>query len=301
MPIDDNVNQQNLQDFINELEKIRFDIRKNAVLNKSSDKYVRNLEKLIKTSKGIVSGTGSKGDTKKFEKLVRDTDMSLRMLRKKNRGDEKFQQEFTNVFGDIKESQDASVSVFKKINVSLKQMTSSIAIISDASAKDVEDTGLSFLTGAFGQIAKETVGVDKLTDIPSITKGKFSGLFGKDVEGQAHDGMTNIPNEGTYNLDEGERVIAPQQNKDLSSFLSNQNKGLSSLTDDKVSSSSNQNKGLSSFLSSPEAGGGVSSTFLKNIEENTEILSNDKPLEVFNKDHNPTYFDAIIDNDDRLK
>jgi len=271
MPIDDNVNQQNLQDFINELEKIRFDIRKNAVLNKSSDKYVRNLEKLIKTSKGIVSGTGSKGDTKKFEKLVRDTDMSLRMLRKKNRGDEKFQQEFTNVFGDIKESQDASVSVFKKINVSLKQMTSSIAIISDASAKDVEDTGLSFLTGAFGQIAKETVGVDKLTDIPSITKGKFSGLFGKDVEGQAHDGMTNIPNEGTYNLDEGERVIAPQQNKDLSSFLS-----------------------------SPEAGGGVSSTFLKNIEENTEILSNDKPLEVFNKDHNPTYFDAIIDNDDRL-
>lgn len=37
--------------------------------------------------------------------------------------------------------------------------------------------------------------------------------------GQAHAGMTNIPAEGSYLLDKGERVIQPEQNKDLTSFL----------------------------------------------------------------------------------
>ena len=40
--------------------------------------------------------------------------------------------------------------------------------------------------------------------------------------GQAHAGMTNIPSEGSYLLDKGERVIQPEQNKDLTNFL---NKG----------------------------------------------------------------------------
>jgi len=37
--------------------------------------------------------------------------------------------------------------------------------------------------------------------------------------GQAHSGLTNVPREGTYLLDKGERVIQPDQNRDLTSFL----------------------------------------------------------------------------------
>lgn len=37
--------------------------------------------------------------------------------------------------------------------------------------------------------------------------------------GQAHAGMTNVPNEGTFLLSKGERVIQPEQNKDLTNFL----------------------------------------------------------------------------------
>jgi hypothetical protein len=37
--------------------------------------------------------------------------------------------------------------------------------------------------------------------------------------GQAHAGMTNVPSEGTFLLDKGERVIQPEQNKDLTNFL----------------------------------------------------------------------------------
>ena len=40
------------------------------------------------------------------------------------------------------------------------------------------------------------------------------------LTGMAHSGMTNIPSEGTYLLDGGERVVQPEQNRDLTRFLS---------------------------------------------------------------------------------
>jgi hypothetical protein len=39
------------------------------------------------------------------------------------------------------------------------------------------------------------------------------------VAGMAHNGMTNIPSEGTYLLDGGERVVQAEQNKDLTNFM----------------------------------------------------------------------------------
>jgi hypothetical protein len=39
------------------------------------------------------------------------------------------------------------------------------------------------------------------------------------VSGMAHSGMTNIPSEGTYLLDGGERVVQTEQNKDLTQFM----------------------------------------------------------------------------------
>ncbi len=37
----------------------------------------------------------------------------------------------------------------------------------------------------------------------------------------AHDGIGNVPKEGTWLLDGGERVLNPEQNKDLTSYLNN--------------------------------------------------------------------------------
>lgn len=41
------------------------------------------------------------------------------------------------------------------------------------------------------------------------------------LQGMAHNGIDNIPSEGTWLLDGGERVLNPQQNKDLTNYLSN--------------------------------------------------------------------------------
>lgn len=39
------------------------------------------------------------------------------------------------------------------------------------------------------------------------------------VSGIAHGGLTNVPSESTYLLDKGERVLSPNQNRDLTDFL----------------------------------------------------------------------------------
>ncbi len=41
------------------------------------------------------------------------------------------------------------------------------------------------------------------------------------LTGMAHDGIGNVPKEGTWLLDGGERVLNPEQNKDLTNYLNN--------------------------------------------------------------------------------
>ena len=40
------------------------------------------------------------------------------------------------------------------------------------------------------------------------------------LTGMAHDGINNIPEEGTWLLNKGERVLNPSQNRDLTNYLS---------------------------------------------------------------------------------
>lgn len=44
-------------------------------------------------------------------------------------------------------------------------------------------------------------------------------IAGQTIAGMAHDGIDNIPKEGTWLLDGGERVLNPEQNKDLTRYL----------------------------------------------------------------------------------
>lgn len=44
--------------------------------------------------------------------------------------------------------------------------------------------------------------------------------FTPNISGMAHNGIDNIPKEGTWLLDGGERVLNPEQNKDLTNYLS---------------------------------------------------------------------------------
>ncbi len=56
----------------------------------------------------------------------------------------------------------------------------------------------------------------------AATAPMVAGVSSAALTGMAHDGMGNIPKEGTWLLDGGERVVAPAQNKDLTNFLARQ-------------------------------------------------------------------------------
>ncbi|HCG3336751.1 TPA: hypothetical protein NJU01_001485 [Acinetobacter baumannii] len=57
------------------------------------------------------------------------------------------------------------------------------------------------------------------------TNELMTAIQGVALTGMAHNGIDNIPREGTWLLDGGERVLNPQQNKDLTNYLNNRQNG----------------------------------------------------------------------------
>lgn len=55
--------------------------------------------------------------------------------------------------------------------------------------------------------------------------GNIANIKSTNVSGMAHDGIDNIPREGTWLLDKGERVVDQRTNGDLKDFLANQKSG----------------------------------------------------------------------------
>lgn len=53
----------------------------------------------------------------------------------------------------------------------------------------------------------------------ALQVAQAANIKGVSLSGMAHDGIDNIPKEGTWLLDGGERVLNPQQNKDLTKYL----------------------------------------------------------------------------------
>ncbi|HHE3556633.1 tape measure protein [Pasteurella multocida] len=68
-----------------------------------------------------------------------------------------------------------------------------------------------------------------IASVISATSSIVSTISGTtmNLSGQAHSGIDNIPREGTWLLDKGERVVDSRTNQDLKKFLANQQKGTS--------------------------------------------------------------------------
>lgn len=86
-------------------------------------------------------------------------------------------------------------------------------------------------------------GLPMATAIRALGYTSVGLIAAQTITGMAHDGIDNIPKEGTWLLDGGERVLNPQQNKDLTNYLANQGSGGSdvniqvNITDSGVSTS----------------------------------------------------------------
>ena len=65
-------------------------------------------------------------------------------------------------------------------------------------------------------------GIPMAAAIRALGYASVGMIAAQTITGMAHDGIDNIPKEGTWLLDGGERVLNPQQNKDLTNYLASQ-------------------------------------------------------------------------------
>ena len=123
------------------------------------------------------------------------------------------------------------------------QMTTDLANgswedVIDAGAKGSKKLQMIQKASAIKQIIMSTAtGIAEALKLPfpaNIMAGVKTAAAGaiqlNKVKGQFHDGIDNVPNTGTYLLEQGERVVDKRLNKDMSSFLANQNSGNNSVT-----------------------------------------------------------------------
>lgn len=67
--------------------------------------------------------------------------------------------------------------------------------------------------------------IPAMASVISATAGIVSTIQGTQLQGMAHSGMTSIPREGTWLLSGGERIVKPEQNRDLTNYLAQQRGG----------------------------------------------------------------------------
>ncbi|MDV2441386.1 tape measure protein [Acinetobacter gerneri] len=64
------------------------------------------------------------------------------------------------------------------------------------------------------------MGIPMSTAIRAMGYASVGLIAAQTIQGMAHNGIDNIPKEGTWLLDGGERVLNPKQNQDLTNYLS---------------------------------------------------------------------------------
>lgn len=61
--------------------------------------------------------------------------------------------------------------------------------------------------------------IPAIASATAIGASAISTIRGVSLSGVAHGGLKSVPREGTYLLDQGERVVSPRQNRDLEDFM----------------------------------------------------------------------------------
>ncbi|EJU7647413.1 hypothetical protein N5I01_002524 [Salmonella enterica] len=124
--------------------------------------------------------------------------------------------------------------------------SSAMALFGQENSKAMEAAFIAHRAFAIGQatVNMYTAASDAWKDPTNVTTGQkmaaaavavaqnmanISGIKATSISGMAHEGIDNIPREGTWLLDKGERVVDERTNGDLKEFLSNQKSGESNV------------------------------------------------------------------------
>lgn len=101
------------------------------------------------------------------------------------------------------------------------QSTASLALIANAQATAFQASLSAFASTAAIPIVGPAMAPAAAAAAAAATAPMVAGVASTALMGMAHSGIDNIPSEGTWLLDGGERVLNPNQNRDLTQYLRN--------------------------------------------------------------------------------
>lgn len=142
---------------------------------------------------------------------------------------------------DLQRKADIEMEHMRKLfnmKADFAQMTTDLANgswedVIDAGAKGSKKLQMLQKASAIKQIIMSTAtGIAEALKLPfpaSLLAGAKTAAAGaiqlQKVKGQFHDGIDDVPNTGTYLLEQGERVVDKRLNRDMTDYLANQNQG----------------------------------------------------------------------------
>lgn len=101
------------------------------------------------------------------------------------------------------------------------QATAGLALIANAQATAFQASLSAFASTAAIPIVGPAMAPAAAAAAAAATAPMVAGVASTALMGVAHGGFDNIPREGTWLLDGGERVLSPNQNRDLTQYLRN--------------------------------------------------------------------------------
>ena len=278
-----------LQQFQRDLLALLEKYQHNRVVDANTKAYQDDIIKTLKqVNKMVASGKLSTKDTKTLEKLMNVTEKQYDNMKTANSGDKQFQKNFVKVFGTKPMEGSLAKMMVQHMGKSLRQFQQTLSQATAPIAKNAKDTALFGVTGPFGAMAEQAIDWSSIKQ--HIKQGhqnrvanrqakqqrlsdQYSSNIGglnDSIKGIFAGGHSSVPDTGSYYLHQGERVVAPEQNKDLSTFL-------------------DQMQGRGGPQST------ASSSLMKDIDDNVKRTT--KLLEV---ETATSYFDPLIENEDRL-
>lgn len=100
------------------------------------------------------------------------------------------------------------------------QSTAAIGLVANAQATAFQAQLAAFASTAAIPIVGPGLAAGAAAAAAAATAPMVAGVSSAAFAGIAHGGIDNIPKESTWLLDAGERVLSPNQNRDLTAFLS---------------------------------------------------------------------------------
>ncbi|MGR3991477.1 phage tail tape measure protein [Pseudomonas sp. 1121_17] len=101
------------------------------------------------------------------------------------------------------------------------QSTAGMAMVANAQATAFQASLAAFASTAAIPIVGPAAAPAAAAAAAAATAPMVAGVASTALMGMAHNGLDNIPREGTWLLDGGERVLNPNQNRDLTQYLRN--------------------------------------------------------------------------------